>query len=454
MIVAKFGGGVLDGADGIRRVRSEILRLPSPLLVVVSAFADITNRLERVASDALADATAARQGMVEVVDHHTAIARDVLSDVSFAIWREGVEPFVRRLDEVIQGISIVHELSPRTLDLVVHYGERLSSSLLLAALGDDAERSDDAALSPPTVVGIPALDIIITDNAHRYARPDLELTAERVESHLRPRLLDGTIVVTEGYIARTQSGQATTMGRESSDYTATMLGELLGADEVRLYTRVPGILSADPAIVADPRPIPTMSYGMAHSLSELGAKILHPRTVTPVERAGIPLVITSLGAAATTINADGGDPEGVSVALLPDAELLLLETTTAGSSVEEFLRTVAREVPIIWHQRFRRRLEVVLSGPWPHDELPTQTINEPVTSHRHRVGVVSMVREGTIDRGGLEFFMQHLPTESLRGIHWGIDPRAASALVERDAATDAVRRLHTAILGKEDGGGG
>jgi aspartate kinase len=447
MIVAKFGGGVLDGADGIRRVRSEILRLPSPLLVVVSAFADITNRLERVAHAALGDLHSAQKELAAVVAHHNAIAHDVLSEESFVFWSDAIAPYLQRLDEVVEGISIVHELSPRTLDLVVHFGELFSSLLVFFALFDseDLDRS---------IYRIPALEFIITDNSHRYARPDLELTVERVEKHLRPELQTVGIVVTEGYIARSQSGQVTTMGRESSDYTATMLGELLGADEVRLYTRVPGILSADPAIVADPRPIPTMSYGMAHSLSELGAKILHPRTVTPVERAGIPLVITSLGAAATTINADGGDPEGVSVALLPDAELLLLETTTAGSSVEEFLRTVAREVPIIWHQRFRRRLEVVLSGPWPHDELPTQTINEPVTSQRHRVGVVSMVREGTIDRGGLEFFMQHLPTESLRGIHWGIDPRAASALVERDAATDAVRRLHTAILGKEDGGGG
>ncbi len=437
MIVAKFGGGVLDGAEGLRRVREEILRLPSPLLVVVSAFANVTNRLERVASDALSDPIAARQQMIEVVEYHATIARNVLSEVPSAIWREGVEPFVRRLDEVIQGISIVRELSPRTLDLVVHFGERLSSSLLLAALGNDA-------------LGIPALELIITDNAHRYARPDLELTAERVESHLRPRLLDNTIVVTEGYIARTRSGEATTMGRESSDYTATMLAEILGATEVRLYTRVQGILSADPAIVDDPRPIPTMSYGMARSLAELGAKILHPRTVAPVERAGIPLVITSLGGVATTIRADGGDPEEVSVALLPDAELLLLETTTVGSSVEEFLRLLAREVPIIWHQRFRRRLHVVLSAPWPHDELPIEKINEPVTYERHRVGVVSLVREGMIDRAGLEFFMRHLPADTLRGVQWGIDPHAVSALVNTDAAIDAVRQLHAPLQREEE----
>jgi aspartokinase/homoserine dehydrogenase 1 len=435
MIVAKFGGAVLGGADGIRRVVGEIRSLAKPLLVVVSAFADVTNRLERIAGMAVNDAAGAHAALDAFVEYHRAIAHDVLSRDAYARWLDSIEPFVARLVEVINGLAIVRDLSARTLDLVVHYGERFSASLLAAALADDASAS-----GAPRVAAVSALDVVITDAAHRYARPDPELTRERVEERLRPALAENDVVVIEGYIARTSTGQATTMGRESSNYSATMLAGMLGADAVRIYTSVPGILTADPALIPGSRTLPRMSYGMANTLAELGAKVLHPRTVTPVERASIPMVIAGIGGASTTIGAEGGG--GCSIVLLPDAELLTLHTSTASSDAESFIRAVATEAPVIWHQRFRRRLQILLAASYPHASLPLHLIGEHVDAESRPVSAVSVVQESDLTGADLASFFNGLGDFAPLAIQGGIDARAVSVAVEREHGIEVVRELH------------
>src|SRR5256885_516513 len=141
MIVAKFGGAVLNGAEGVQRVRRELAALPTPVLVVVSAFARVTNRLERLASASLTDSAHGTELLEDLVQFHHGIGRDALSATAYDRWCADVEPLVSRLREVVQGLGIVRELSPRTLDLVVHFGERFSSSIVAAALNDGASES-------------------------------------------------------------------------------------------------------------------------------------------------------------------------------------------------------------------------------------------------------------------------------------------------------------------------
>jgi|GEM_PF-2321186 len=436
MIVAKFGGTVLNGSVGLRQACDEIVSLPRPLLVVVSAFADVTNMLERLADAAMSDTAAAIARLDELVEFHGGIARDLLPEPAYGAWRAVVEPYRLRLLEVIQGIGIVRELSPRTLDLVVHFGERFSSALVLAVLGEHGGAGD--------VVGVTALDLIITDAGHRYARPDTELTRERVLERLKPLLAGDRIVVTEGYIARSSSGQATTMGRESSNYSATLLAEILCADAVRIYTGVPGILTADPRLLPEARTISRMSYGMANTLAELGAKVLHPRTVAPVERASIPLVITGIGGDSTTIGIEGEG--GNSVAVLRDAVLISIETATASASLDPFIHAVAAESPIIWQQRFRHRLQIVLAGRYPHPSLPTALIGEPVETEMLEVAVVSLVREQRFDGASLAKFFGALRGYVPLAMQGGIDGRAASAVVPNDAAVAVGRALHESFM--------
>ncbi|MEP7218268.1 MAG: aspartate kinase [Bacteroidota bacterium] len=432
MIVAKFGGGLLNSSEGLLRVCDEIRRLSEPLLVVVSAFANVTNLLEHLADHALADSAAAARDLDAIIELHAEIARRALSPAAHSAWLKTIAPHRGRLADVVQGLGIVRELSPRTLDLIVHFGERFSSALLLAALNDGPSTVDAA--------GISALDLIITDGAHRYARPDLELTRERVLEQIPPLLAAHPVVVTEGYIARSASGQATTMGRESSNYSATMLGSILAAREVRIYTGVPGILTADPKLIPEARTLRTMSYAMANTLAELGAKILHPRTVMPVERSSIPLVITSLGGESTTIGTEG--ERGYSIALLPDAELIWLETATTTAALDPFLRAIAAETPIIWQQRFRHRMQILLAGSYPHAALPVHLVAEPVEAHAAPVSVVSLVGEGRLSGEEMERFFAAFAGRDLLAMQGGIEGRAISVALDRDAALGTLASLH------------
>lgn len=439
MIVAKFGGAVLGNASGVLRACSTIRSLPSPQLVVVSAFANVTNWLEQIAHRATEDSTEAFRLLQELLKYHEKIAAELLPEPAYVAWLNHVIPWASRLDEIIQGLSIVRELSPRTLDMVVHYGERYSSSIVAAALQQ---------VTDIPVVPISALELIITDDAHRYARPHIDLTRERVEALLHEYHGKEVILLTEGYIARATSGEVTTMGRESSSYTATLLGQLLGADEVRIYTDVPGVMTADPTIVSTARTIPSMSYGMANALAELGAKVLHPRTVAPVERAGIPLVITSLQGGSTVIvsqpNHSTNDTR--SIALLPEASVVAIETELANVQFDQFCQTLAAEVPLLWRHHFRRKHTVVTARPIETTtRLPLDQIYGHIRADVQDAAVVSLISEHPITPGELYLFFSMLDEEPLLALQGGVDSRTVSVAVQRERAPHIVEQLHLLI---------
>ncbi len=439
MIVTKFGGAVLGNAAGVQSVCATICTLTSPQLVVVSAFANVTNWLEQLAHRATEDSTEAFRLLQELLKHHEQIAAQLLPEPAYADWLNQAIPWAARLDEIVQGLSIVRELSPRTLDMVVHYGERYSSSIVAAALQQE---------TTTPVIPISAIELIITDDAHRYARPNIDLTRERVHS-----LLDGyrgkeVILLTEGYIARSTSGQVTTMGRESSSYTATLLGQLLRADEVRIYTDVPGVMTADPAIVPTAETIPNMDYGMANALAELGAKVLHPRTVAPVERAGIPLVITGLQGRSTVIASQQRRAVdcSYSIALLPEATVLMMETEFANAQFDQFCQTLAAHVPLLWRHHFRHKHTVVTALPIEQGiQLPLEQVQGCTRMDVHDAAIVSVVCECPITHYQLQTFFSVLESEPILAVQRGGDARTLSVAIGREHARQIVERLHRLI---------
>lgn len=437
MIVAKVGGALLSNAEGVARACALIRSLPTPLLVVVSAMRGVTRELEAVARAGAAGLPEAGAKMAEILDRHERVAAQLLGPAGQRAWHEATEPERTRLTEVIRGLAIVRELSPRTLDLVEHVGERLASALVASVLAE-AECVTER---------VSALDIVITDTAHRFARPDTELTRERAHERLSAPLAQGRVVVTEGYIARGVDGSITTMGRESSDYSATLLGALLGAHEVRIYTGVEGVMTADPAVVPEAQTIERMSYGMANALAEAGAQLLHPRTVLPVRESGIPLSICSLDGGGTTISAQGGG-EGWSIALNRHAELLLVETSTVGVQLDAFLHAISARAPLAWHHRFRRRSHLVLAQPFPDSQLPLDQLPEPATAlSRRTVALVSIVSERPPTSGLLGRALLLLESEGVAvyAVQDAIDEHAVSLAVEPEAGERAIRLLHSAM---------
>jgi aspartokinase/homoserine dehydrogenase 1 len=283
--VMKFGGTSVGDASCIARV-AKIVREAThdgPIVTVVSAMSGVTNRL-------IEAATRSAAGDVELADaifaalrkqHHNAITSLIRDHER----RLQIAPCMEKLfaegERLCKGTALLMELTPRTLDAVSSLGERLSAPMVAGALAELGVRSE----------WVEATDLIVTDSDHGGADPLMDRTRDRCEGRLRPLLEQGIAPVVTGFIGATVDGVLTTLGRGGSDYSATILGAALSADEVIIWTDVDGVLTADPRLVPDARTIPEISYLEATELAYFGAKVLHPKTLRAVSQAGIPVWI-------------------------------------------------------------------------------------------------------------------------------------------------------------------
>lgn len=285
LLVMKFGGTSVRDASCIEQVAAIIHAAAREnfVAVVVSAMSGVTNTLVEAASQAQAGNAESVSGILEELRlRHESVANALIKSPArrkkvLCGIRETVREGKRLGDEVLSGRAI----SLRNLDAISGLGECLSAPLVAAALCELGIVSE----------AIVATEIVVTDNCHGAAEPDMNLTAARCEGRLRPLIRQGVVPVVTGFIGATIDGVPTTLGRNSSDYSGTIVGAALGADEVTLWTDVDGILTADPKLVPGAATIPEMTYREASDLAGLGAKVLHPKTLRPVMRQGIPLVI-------------------------------------------------------------------------------------------------------------------------------------------------------------------
>ena len=286
LVVLKFGGSSVDGGEKIAGVAALVADRREPRLVVVSAMGKVTSELQKLAAlAAQGELDAARRGLDELVARHrraldeaTAVGGGRGSVLRSLL--ETIADELRRVSEQLEEIYESAEVSPRHNDAVVSLGELLSSRLVTAAL---CARGVNAVWIDPR-------DLIATDDCFGGARPNRARIFQQAWHLAAPALASGKVVVTGGYVGRAHSGQhqgeTTTMGRESSDLTATLLGGALRATAVEIWTDVDGILTADPRLVPDARLIPALSFAEAACLARLGAKVIHPDTVAPAQAAG------------------------------------------------------------------------------------------------------------------------------------------------------------------------
>jgi aspartate kinase len=298
MLVMKFGGTSLGDAERIERVAGIVREHAGEheLVVVVSAMAGVTDTL-------LGAAAAASDGREQ--DWQT-IGRELerrTRDAAGQLLSPGaLERFTPRLEEqsriftnLCAGFSLVREVTPRALDTLASLGEVLSAHLLEATLRD---RGCEAA-------AIDAVELIVTDDRFGAATPFVEETDARVFARLRPLLARNVVPVITGFRGATREGLCTTLGRGASDFTATIVGAALGADQIWIWTDVDGVLTADPRLVPEARVIPEISYREAIELSFFGAKVLHSKAVQPAWRRNIPVWIKNtfnLASAGTRIS--------------------------------------------------------------------------------------------------------------------------------------------------------
>jgi len=268
MIVMKFGGSSVAGAEKISRVveivRARRARKP---VLVVSAFRGVTDDLLALAREAL-DGNLSR--LENVAARHREAARELGVDAA------PLEPLLEELGALARGIALIRELTPRTLDRAASFGERLSARLIAAAFAK---------------AGVPARAVdafeagLITDDRFAAAVPLPEADAAL------KKYFDAVaeLPVVTGFIGRTRGGEITTLGRNGSDYSATILGAALGAEEVEIWSDTDGVMTADPRAVPSARPLGVLSFAEACELAWYGGKVLHPHTLVPAMKKDIPV---------------------------------------------------------------------------------------------------------------------------------------------------------------------
>jgi aspartokinase/homoserine dehydrogenase 1 len=283
--VMKFGGTSVGDASCIGKV-IEIIRTASResnVVVVVSAMSGVTNKLVEAATRSEAgDHTPVSAIFEELRQQHEAAVSALIESTEE---RDRIDRKMKELfhegDRLCQGTILLRELTLRARDSISGLGERLSAPLVTAALAERGVPSE----------AIEATQLVVTDSCHGAAEPCMDLTRERCEARLRPLLEQGIVPVVTGFIGATAEGVLTTLGRGGSDYSATILGAALDADEVIIWTDVDGLQTADPRLVPGCCTIPEISYREAAELAYFGAKVLHPKTLRAVMQCGIPLWI-------------------------------------------------------------------------------------------------------------------------------------------------------------------
>ncbi len=285
MLVMKFGGTSVGNAAAISQTVDILAQHAAngPVVGIVSAMSGITNTL-------LATAAAAEAGNSETVEtsratllapHRHALLELLPSGQRRRLTEANLATLVDEAARLLYSIYVLRELSPRARDRLVSFGERMSSMVVAAALEERGVPSQS----------VPADQLIVTDSKFGSAAPKFDQTRIKARNTLQPLFDSGVTPIVTGFFGADETGLTTTLGRGGSDFSASILGNVLEAEAVWIWTDVDGVLTADPRIVPDARTLDVISYDEATELAYFGAKVIHPKTMHPAAEAGIPLWI-------------------------------------------------------------------------------------------------------------------------------------------------------------------
>ena len=281
----KFGGSSLADATSIRNAARIVQRFSpeNKIVVVASAMNDTTERLLEIGELAQKKENARVRKILGITQRlHVKTTRSISSRKTSRELLDRINQLNTDLEKTVEGISHLRELTPRSRDYLLSFGERLSAPILAAAIRN-------LGFKAQSLTGGEAG--IASDDKFGEAKPLAELSYHEIRRRLDPMLAKNQIPVVTGFIAATVDGTITTLGRGGSDYTASILGAALNTDEIWIWTDVDGLMTADPRIVKDARVLRTVSFGEALELSYFGAKMMHPRAMQPAAQRKIPVRI-------------------------------------------------------------------------------------------------------------------------------------------------------------------
>lgn len=322
MKVYKFGGSSVGTPDRIKGIIELIIdraERENCRAVVFSAFQGVTDQLIETANLAAAGRADYTDNLKIIENRHLEAVRALVDIHHQSNTMAVIKMLLNDLDDILQGVYLIKELSPRSKDFVLSFGERLSNLVISRALvsaGHDCEFLD-------------ARTLIKTNANFGNAQVNMDVTQTNIAAHFSAHPL---LQIVTGFVASTDKDETTTLGRGGSDYTASILGAALGAEEVQIWTDVDGVLTSDPRKVTRALPVETMTYEEALEMSHFGAKVIYPPTIQPLMSRGIPIRIKNTfnpSGFGTLISADAlpGKYSIRGISSIDDVTLLRLQGT-------------------------------------------------------------------------------------------------------------------------------
>jgi len=305
MQVLKFGGSSVAGAPVIKQVMAIVQKAlaKEKTIVVVSAFSGVTDSLIQSGTLAAAGDESFADILKKLEQRHLEAIQQLVPVTQQSSVLSLVKQRFNELEDICKGVFVLQELSPRTQDRIVSYGEWLSSQIISAAFSFNGTKSE----------WVDARKLIVTDDHFTYAAVDFVATNQNIQQYFAST--QEQLFVVPGFIAGSRSGSITTLGRGGSDYTAAIFAAALDVSNLEIWTDVSGMMTADPRYVANAKPIPQISYREAMELSHFGAKVVYPPTIQPVMGKGIPVWVKNTFAPDDlgTVIQEGANEKGNSI---------------------------------------------------------------------------------------------------------------------------------------------
>jgi aspartate kinase len=463
LIVMKFGGTSVGSAERIAQAADLAVKSAKEghrVIVVTSAMSGVTNKLIAAAQNAVNNGYWHKTVSDELYEPHRQ-ALHLMMPTDATRRREALEALrqrIERFETLCKGLTMVRELTPRTLDAISGLGEMLCAPILSGAI---AERG---FASRP----IEATELIVTDDQFGQAEPLMNETRQQTRDKLLPLLEQGEIPVITGFIAATKEGVQTTLGRGGSDYTASLIGAALDADEVWIWTDVNGVMTANPNEVPEARTMREISYSEASELAYYGAKVLHHKTILPAFKQNIPVLILNSFQPAdrgTRVSVDG-HPSSRGVKAVTSIRQVSL-VSISGKGMQGIPGIVAKTFAAVANERANvlmisqassennicfvvgaaeaQRVVQALRAVLEYDLLLGHIEEIAADDSISVVAVVGDRMQGSPGIAGKVFGALGAASVNVIAISQGSSERNISLIVNEDQAAEAVRAIHRAF---------
>lgn len=433
MLVMKFGGTSVQDASALARVVAIIaqhLDEAGGLVVVLSATSGTTNDLLALARlagsgcdiEALADGLALRH-------------QSILADLAPAAKPAELLALLNEMRQYARALGILGECSDQSLDQMASFGERMSTTILHSALESRGHAS----------ILLDVRSVVRTDATFCFARVDMEKTRLLCTEHLAPLCTTGSVVVTQGFLGATLDARTTTLGRGGSDYSGAILGAMMGAREIQIWTDVSGVYSADPRIIPQAKPIPELSFAEVRGLALYGASVLHPDAIVPAMDADIPVrvVNTFKPLDPGTLIVARSDSSAKIHAVSYISACTLVQCSAKIASHFSSIPTVARN--IILASSSIESTAVVICTSEQETSIALDVALTHVPNTLTRVAVLAVSGPAVASASVLSEITSKLPALGLKATITGVAPSMAFFVIDELQLAEALHAIHALI---------